>query len=138
MRDKPVSSGLQLRQRRCYLITVTRLLTLLIMFALAVTNCAGVAGAMCQHEDARAHAEALRSSDRIVSQSAQTEDAASEAASKKRSATDSSGTSLAGYALPPEVFSIAPRLPEPQARHAADSAALRNRALQPMLEPPLA
>jgi hypothetical protein len=119
-------------------MTMPRLLTLLIMFALAVTNSAAVASVMCQHEDLRAHVLARESHDAAVSQAALTEETADKGTAKKRSFADAAGASLSGFALPPEAISVPLRLREPQDRNATDAASLANRSLRPMLEPPLA
>ncbi len=119
-------------------MTMRWLLTLLMIFALSITNGVAVASAICEHEDARAHALARASADAGVAAVAIGEEKAAEAASSKASLADASGNLLAGYMLPPEpVLQPSPRL-DPASRPMSHPAELDGRSLRPMLEPPLA
>lgn len=122
----------------CYLMTMARLLTLLIMFAFVCTNGPAVAMAICEHEDARAHAAALRSSEASVSLLAQSEETAAKTASTQGMLSDAATTLLAGYILPTEAYSFAPRFIDRVSRHAFNPAGLGSRSVPPLLEPPLA
>lgn len=117
---------------------MSRLLSLLAMFALVLTNGTAIATAMCGHTDAQAHAAALQSTDARVASAAMTEDAASSTASKQATPADGAAVQLAGFLLPSN-----PVLPTPGSsgaldRRPADAAKLASRAISPLLQPPLA
>jgi hypothetical protein len=118
-------------------MTVSRLLTLLMIFAFLIANGPAVAMAMCQHEDPRAHAAALQSLEAEISVVAQSEEAAATAASKKGSLNEAATTLLAGYILPGDPPSFPRRFVEPAAAHLADSSRMGSRSVPPLLEPPL-
>lgn len=117
---------------------MTRLLTLLLMFALAFTNGPAVASAICDHKDARAHAAALQSADAAIFIAAHGEEAAAKATSEKAALGDAATALMAGYILPPEAgaFSVPPR--EPAGRPLRDKPILDGVSVPPLLEPPLA
>lgn len=117
---------------------MARLLSLLMILALVLTNGASVAAAVCQHADAQAHASALLSVDAETAADAQAEDRAARNALQKGTLVDAAAVQLAGFMLPPEVAVPAPVRTEPIKRHAADERVLANRAVSPLLEPPLA
>lgn len=119
-------------------MTVTRFVTLLILLALVFTNGPAVAMAMCQHNDASAHAAALLSSDASVSSEAQAEETAAKGASKQGFLGDAATTLLAGFMLPPE-----PAIPSISsvasvAVVGADPPEMIGGSVRPLLEPPLA
>lgn len=116
---------------------MTRLISLFIMLALAVTNSSAVAAAMCQHVDAKAHAYALQSPDRDVAAVALEEEAAA-AASKKGTLADAAAVQLAGFLLPSGPSISEPRSIESTSRAPTPPARLANRSISPLLEPPLA
>ena len=118
-------------------MTVSRLLTLLMIFAFLIANGPAVAMAMCQHEDARAHAAALQSMETEISVVAQSEEAAAKAASKKGSLSEAATTLLTGYILPSDLSPFPPRVVEPAGQHVADASRLGSRSVPPLLEPPL-
>jgi len=118
-------------------MTVTRLLTLLIMFALSFTNGAALAAAMCTHQDARAHMAARASGDAKVAAAALTEESAAKA-SKAAALTDAAAAAFAAYMLPPEPLALPPRVIDPTRRPVTDSPGLASRSVPPPLEPPLA
>lgn len=118
-------------------MTMVRLLTLLIMFALAVTNGAAVTAAMCQHPDALAHAAARQSSDDKIAAQARSEDTAGAAASKKGSLSDAAA-SVSGYILPPGSLSWPARALGSMDRPSLAATRLAGRSVLPLLEPPLA
>jgi hypothetical protein len=107
------------------------------MFALAITNGAAVAAAMCEHQNMVAHAVALQSPDEHVSGDAMSEEAAATAASKKGSFGDVAG-SVAGYILPGDTVQLHPLMLRSMRRPMTDAAGLGSRSLRPLLEPPLA
>lgn len=119
-------------------MTMARLVSLLIMFALAVTNGPAIAMAMCQHEDARAHAAARHNPDAGVSAAARTEEAAAREAAKRGSLGDAATTLLAGYILPSDSPPLLPRSVEPTGGHSTHAPGLPSRSVPPLLEPPLA
>jgi hypothetical protein len=123
--------------RGCYSITVSRLLTLLILFAFVFTNGPAVAMAMCQHEDARAHVAALQSAEAVEAIVAQTEEAAAERVSKQAIVSDAATTLLAGYILPPESPQFLIRFVERTGRDDTRFPRLETRSVPPLLEPPL-
>lgn len=116
---------------------MARLISLLIMLALALTNSSAVAAAMCQHVDAKAHAFALQSPNRDVAGAAINEEAAA-AANKKGTLADAAAVQLAGFLLPSSPSIGAPRSIEPMSRAATHPARLASRTVSPLLEPPLA
>ena len=121
----------------CYLIAVTRLLTLLMMLVLAVANGPAVAAAICEHHDARAHAAAKASGDTGVAADALDEESAARAASFDGALGEAAGTLLAGYLLPAAPV-VPVRVNEAPQRHAAEPVPLESRGVAPLLEPPLA
>jgi hypothetical protein len=121
----------------CYLFTVARLLSLLMMLALVMTSGAAVPMAMCQHVDAGAHALALQSSESEVASVALAEESAAAAASKSALA-DAAAVQLAGFLLPADIELPAPPSLSALSRPAVHPAKLASRAISPLLEPPLA
>ncbi len=122
----------------CYFITVARLLSLLMMLALALTNSSTVAAVLCQHADARAHAYALQSTDADTVAAALDEEAAVAAAGKKATLADAGTVHLAGFPMP-----VGPALTPPQRLDRADTPPddpqrLATRSISPLLQPPLA
>lgn len=117
---------------------MTRLLTLLLIFALAFTKGPAVASAICDHKDAREHAAALLSEDAPTFIDAHGEEAAARAASERAALGDAATTLMAGYILPPEAgaFAVPPR--EPAGRPLRDKPILRGVSVPPLLKPPLA
>lgn len=117
---------------------MTRLLTVLIMLALALTNGAAVATAMCQHGSLAAHAAARESLDTQVSASAIAEEENAAMASKESLIADGAGVLLAGYTLPPDQTVLPPPVVEPSAQPPMEAAAPVGRSIPPPLKPPLA
>lgn len=115
-----------------------RLLSLLLMFALVLTNGAAVASAMCQHVDAQAHARAKQSSYEAVAAVALSEEAAAVSTRMKVSLADAASVQLAGFIVPAEPFLPQPYSLEPARELAAEPLALPTLAVRPLLEPPLA
>lgn len=129
---------LQVVSFRCYFITVTKLLSLLLALALMMTNSVAIAAAKCQHMDSAAHIAARQSADQGVVAEAVAEEAAAIGASKKGMLADAASVQLAGALIP-----SAPTLPDPSSRIALpepDEAATRlvSIAVMPLLEPPSA
>ena len=129
---------MQCEDGECYFIAVARLLTLLILFALAVTNGPAVAMAMCQHGDARAHAAARQSTEAGTAAAAMSEEAAAQAAPEQASLGDAARTLLAGYMLPGDPLPLPNRLVEAGATHIPLLYESDGRTVPPLLEPPLA
>ena len=117
-------------------MTMTRLITLLIMFAFVFANGPAVAMAKCQHGDARAHAAALQSPEVEVSVVAQSEETAAKAVSKKASLTDAAATLLAGYILPTDPTSFPRRFVDLTKTIMTNAPGLGSRSVPPLLEPP--
>jgi hypothetical protein len=113
-------------------------MSLLIMFAFVFTNGPAVAMAMCEHEDVRAHAAALQSSDDGASIVAQSEDTAARAAAKQGTLGDAAATLLGGYILPPAIVALPTHVGETLRQPAADRLRMASRSVPPLLEPPLA
>ena len=122
----------------CYFITMTRLASLLLMFALVITNGPAIASAMCRHTDAAAHANALQSHDRGIAAAAAKEDRAAASADRKGTLADAASVQLAGFVRPAEPVLHVPFQPKPLSLRAADDDGPPGRALRPLLEPPLA
>lgn len=114
-----------------------RLLALLLMLSLAVTNGAAVAAAACEHVDAGAHAAALLDSDLGIAAGAHHEEAAAAAADRKAALADAAAGQLAGFLRPAD-----PVLPVPFAAamplRPGDGLRLSHRDTEPLLNPPLA
>ena len=119
-------------------MTVSRLVTLLLMLLLVVANGPAVATAICQHQDARAHAAAAQSADAGVSAEALSEETAAKAASADGALGDAAGTLLAGYMLPPEPVLFPPGFIASTIGSMADDQGQVGRSVPPLLEPPLA
>jgi hypothetical protein len=117
---------------------MARLVTLLIMFAFVFTNGPAVAMAMCQHNDAKAHAAALLGADAGLAAIAQAEETAANTASQQGALGDAAMTLMAGFLLPPETHSFPLRSTEPANRHSAHPVELASRSVPPLLEPPSA
>ncbi len=122
----------------CYLITMARLLSLLLVFALVLTNGAVVPAALCQHADAQAHAAALQSSDVGAASAALAEETAAVESSKKNSLAQAAAVQLAGFMLPADPALPLPAGHESSATHATEPIALSSLTINPLLEPPLA
>lgn len=131
-------AGLQPEPPKCYLMTVARLVTLLIIFAFVFANGPAVAMAKCQHEDARAHAAALQSSESDVSAVAQSEETAAKAVSKKGSLSEAATTLLAGYIVSTGSSSFPRRFVKPAHTLMTSATGRGSRSVPPLLEPPLA
>jgi hypothetical protein len=113
-----------------------RLLTLMLMTALAFVSSTSVAAALCSHQDAQQHAAALASGDERVAAVAQLEDAAGALAAKKGAPVDASSFALSAFILPPSSLTldhVAAKQPPTLGR---DAAMMRGLAPQPLLEPP--
>lgn len=117
---------------------MTRLLSLLVMYAFVLTNAASVAAAVCQHADTRAHAFALHSPDREVAARARGEEAARKNVEQRGALADAAAVQLAGFILPSEPIALAPKSPERMRDRPHDESALTGRSISPLLEPPLA
>jgi hypothetical protein len=117
---------------------MARLVTLLMMITLVVANGSAAAGAMCRHQDARAHAIARQSQDAKVAGVALAEEAAAALASKKGALGSNASPSLPAYILPCAALSPAPRAVEPMRRPQLQSTPLSSRSIRPLLEPPVA
>ncbi len=121
-----------------YYIRVHRLLTLLLMAAMAFVSSTSVAAALCGHQDAQQHQAALDSEDVRIAASAELEEAAGALGDKKGTLADAGTFALPLFILP------APSLSPPHAAEKAvprsewDTATVRSRALRPLLEPPAA
>jgi len=108
------------------------------MLAFAATNGVAARAALCQHEDARAHIAALESGDAAIAAAAHGEDSADAAADKPGTLTVAAAASLAGLLIPPAPPMPAPAPGESVSAHLADPPGLANRAIAPLLQPPLA
>ena len=130
--------ALQVARPECYLMTMVRLVTLLLMLVLAIANGPAVASAICQHQDARAHAAAVQSTDAGVAADALSEETAAKATSVDGALGDAAGTLLAGYMLPPEPVLLPPGFVDATIRSMPDDLGQVSRSVPPLLEPPLA
>lgn len=116
---------------------MTRIASLLLMFALVITNGPAIASAMCRHADARAHVSALQSADRGIAEAAAHEERAA-ASGQKGTLADAASVQLAGFVTPAGPILHVPAAGAPQKPRAVDDADRSSRALRPLLEPPLA
>jgi hypothetical protein len=117
---------------------VARLLSLLMMLTLVLTNSAATAAALCQHEDAEAHASARQSDDAHIAAEAIIEEAAAAAESKEGAVADAGGFQLGGYLLPSDLLLPTPASLASAHQRSADADKRPSRAVSPLLEPPLA
>lgn len=114
-----------------------RLLILLLMLTLSVSNGSAVAAALCEHVDGKAHAAALLSSDTSVAAQAHHEETAAAAAEKKAAFADAAAAQLAGFVQPTEPALSMPAASEMTLRP-GDAVRLSHRETRPLLTPPLA
>jgi len=126
------------RPFRCYLITMARLASLLIMFALVITSGPAIASAMCRHADAVSHASALQSTDRGVSAAAADEETAAAATGRKGTLADLASVQLAGFVTPAQPALYVPLARASLSLRAVDDDSPPGRSPRPLLEPPLA
>jgi hypothetical protein len=117
---------------------MVRLLSLLMMLMLVLTNAASVTAAVCQHADASAHIAARSSHDAEVAAQAHHEETGAKKAAQKSTLADAAASQLAGFTLPPEPALKAPAPSQRARKSFVDEPELANRALRPLLEPPLA
>lgn len=117
---------------------MARLLTLLLMFALIGANGPAVATAMCQHEDARSHEQALQSADRGESRMAHAEESAATALSKKGSLHEAGAGLFQAAMLPADPFEALPPPARAGPLGIMDASPLIGRIPPPLHRPPLA
>ena len=117
---------------------MVRLLNVLLMLVIVIANGPAVAAAICQHQDARAHAAAVLSADAEVSAEALNEEAAARSISVDGALGDAAGTLLAGYMLPPEPALSLPGSVGSTIGSMPDDRGSVGRSVPPLLEPPLA
>ena len=117
---------------------MARLASLLLMFALVVTNGSAFANTICQHADAAAHHAALRGDDAGKASRAAAEEAAAAVSTKKGSSVEPSPVQLAGFIAPNVPTLPAPTESAATATRAADENGPPGRAPRPLLPPPLA
>ncbi len=122
----------------CYYIRVRRLLTLILMTALAFVSSTSVAAALCSHQDAQEHVLALASGDWQVAAAAELEDAAGVLTAKKGSPVDASSFALSAFILPPSSVALDDVAVKQPPTFGRDAAMVRGLAPQPLLEPPAA
>lgn len=115
-----------------------RLLILLFMLAVGLTNAAAAPLALCQHSSAASHVAALESTDASTAAAAHSEEAAAAAAEKQGSLADVAASALSGVLLPGGM--ILPSISEATALpwRPAESGQLTGRTVAPLLDPPLA
>jgi Na+-transporting NADH:ubiquinone oxidoreductase subunit NqrC len=117
---------------------VQRLLTLMMMIAIAFVSSTSVAAALCGHRDAQQHQAALHDGDAQVAAAAQLEEAAGAVAAKQGTLVDAGAFALPAFILP----STFPGIERMSARQAPalgqDAAKVASLAPRPLLEPPAA
>jgi len=113
-----------------------RLLLLLTLVAFALTSAVATPMGLCQHADPAAHAAALQSGDSGISWNAHGEETA--AASDEGPLTQAAAMSLAGFMLPSAPVVPLPASSDAAGKYAAGTFRLSNRAIPPLLDPPLA
>jgi hypothetical protein len=117
---------------------VRRLLTLMLMTALAFVSSTSVAAALCGHQDAQQHQAALDGGDEQAAAEAQLEEAAGALAAKKTTLADAGSFALAAFILPCSSLALG-HLPAKQALTLGrDAAKVTGLAPRPLLEPPAA
>lgn len=124
--------------RRCYLIRVKRVLTLLMMATLTLVNGTALAAAMCVHQDAAAHASALHAGDTGEAAVAHMEEAAGSAASKQGTLADAGSLMLPAFVMPSASDALQAPIREAPPSAYADEDARLSRNIAPLLEPPAA
>jgi len=119
-------------------LPMTRLLSLLMILALVITQGTSMAQAVCRHASAQEHAQARESGDARIAAVSIQEDAAAAAAAKKASqAPDSSGHWPAEL-LPPLAAAAPVRVAEPLRLRPGAFAPLASASIPPLLQPPSA
>lgn len=117
---------------------VRRLLTLMLMTALAFVSSTSVAAALCGHQDGQQHAAALYGDDEQVAAAAQLEEAAGALAAKKGTLADAGSFALPAFILPLASLALQPLSTKPTLGHGRDAAKVRGLTPRPLLEPPAA
>ncbi len=115
-----------------------RLLTLLLMTALAFVSSTSVAAALCSHQDAQQHEAALGSGDRQVAAAAQLEEAAGALATKQGTLADAGSFALPAFILPAPALALGPSSGRQALAPGKDAAKVTSFAPPPLLEPPAA
>ncbi|HTU13059.1 MAG TPA: hypothetical protein VMG08_19375 [Allosphingosinicella sp.] len=115
-----------------------RLLALLLICALSVSNAAGLAAATCRHDNADAHALALQSADAAIAAEAAKEDIAALATEKDGALADTAGASLSSFIVPAGDLAYSIQTRDSPGLFLATPASLSGRSLRPLLDPPLA
>jgi hypothetical protein len=134
------ASHLTLRSKPAgrYYIRVQRLLTLMLMIALAFVSSTSMAAALCGHQDAQQHAAALVSNDQQVVVTAQLEEAAGELADKQGTLADASSFALPAFILPASTFAPRPQTDKQPLSLGLDARKVTGLSPPPLLEPPAA
>ncbi|MBV8685856.1 MAG: hypothetical protein JOZ90_00110 [Alphaproteobacteria bacterium] len=115
---------------------MARLLTFLLILALATTQGVSLANAVCRHQNLREHVLARQSPDRKVAALSLREDAAAADASKKASGSRAASTHWPAELLPARVELPAPASGERLRPPVANEAAWPSAAIPPPLKPP--
>jgi hypothetical protein len=132
------SLTLRSKALECYHIIVQRLLSLLLMIALAFVSSTSVAAAICGHRDAQQHEAALHDGDQQVAAVAELEEAAGAVAAKQGTLADAGAFALPAFILPSAPLGLE-RLSKMQAPMLGrDAAKVASLAPRPLLEPPSA
>lgn len=122
----------------CYLIAMSRLLTLIMIFALVMGHGSSVAAAICRHQSGGEHIAARQSHDAKISVIALGEEAAAAVNSKKSAPADGGSVSWPADMLPAPKFRAPFSLTDPVGPKPADAKVLIGTSVPPLLEPPTA
>lgn len=117
---------------------VRRLLTLLLMTALAFVSSTSVAAALCGHQDAQQHEAALAGSDKLVAAAAQLEEAAGALAAKKGTMADAGSFALPAFILPASSLPVEGYSGKQALSPGKNAAKVTSFGPPPLLEPPAA
>lgn len=117
---------------------MTRLLSLLMILALVMTQGTSMAQAVCRHASAQEHVQARQSHDAGIAAVSIREDAAAAEASKKASQSADTSGHWPAQMLPPVAEQPPVRAAEPLRLRPAPAAALASASIPPLLEPPSA
>lgn len=117
---------------------VRRLLTLMLMTAMAFVSGSSVAAALCQHQDAQQHQAALYGENEAEAAAAQLEEAAGAFKAKQATSIDAGSFALPAFVLPSSSIALDRSTEEQALTLAGDAPRVPSLAIAPLLEPPAA
>lgn len=106
------------------------------LLALVVGQGSSLAAAICRHQSLGAHVAAREGTDRKAAAAALTEETAASVAGKKGALGGAGVAAGPVLILPPQSFTLPPRVAEPIRVRIADSPPLAGTSVRPLLQPP--